>query len=69
MVELTGGAFPAIVEEKCVMDDIVEQARKIIALRGDTYSSYEVIGLLGQLAREVERLRAALEAQTSAKVI
>jgi hypothetical protein len=40
------------------MTDIVEQARKVVELHGDTYSSYEVVGLLGQLVAEVERLRA-----------
>jgi hypothetical protein len=39
------------------MTDIVEQARKVVELHGDTYSSYEVVGLLGQLVAEIERAR------------
>jgi hypothetical protein len=39
------------------MNDIVEQARKVVELHGDTYSSYEVVGLLGQLVAEIERLQ------------
>jgi hypothetical protein len=45
------------------MTDIVEQARKVVELRGDTYSSYEVVGLLGQLVAEVERLQDCLQAR------
>jgi len=45
------------------MSDIVEEAKKIVALRGDTYSSYEVVGLVGRFADEIERLRSLLKAE------
>lgn len=40
------------------MRDIVERLRHIEKWRGDTYSSYEVMGILGEAALEIERLRA-----------
>lgn len=43
------------------MADIVDEARRIVALRGDTYSSYEVLGVLGRSAAEIERLRSLLK--------
>ena len=42
------------------MADLLEELRKAQRLRGDTYSSYEVVGLVGQAADEIERLREAL---------
>ena len=38
-----------------------DEARKVVALGGDTYSSYEVIGLLSRLEAENPKLRAALK--------
>jgi hypothetical protein len=40
------------------MPEILEDLQKIIRCNGDTYSSYEVMGLLKQAAAEIERLRA-----------
>ena len=39
---------------------ILEKLRDVQKLGGDTYSSYEVVGMIGQAADEIERLRAAL---------
>ena len=43
------------------MTDILERLRGVQKLRGDTYSSYEVIGMIGQAVDEIERLTAALK--------
>lgn len=40
------------------MADILDDLRKVVRLNGDTYSSAEVIGLVGRAADEIERLRA-----------
>jgi hypothetical protein len=40
------------------MSDIAAEMRKAIELRGDTYSSMEIWGLLGRGAAEIERLQA-----------
>lgn len=37
--------------------NLVEQLREVERLQGDTYSSYEVVGLLARAADEIERLR------------
>jgi hypothetical protein len=37
---------------------VLEELRKVHELRGDTYSSYEVIGVIGRAADEIDRLRA-----------
>ena len=42
------------------MSDIVERLREVQRLRGDTFSSYEVVGMVGQAADEIERQRASL---------
>jgi hypothetical protein len=42
------------------MSDFAAEMRRAAELRGDTYSSMEIWGLLGRGAAEVERLRAAL---------
>jgi hypothetical protein len=39
------------------MSDVVEEARRFYNLRGDTYSSAEMFGLIGRMAAEIERLR------------
>jgi hypothetical protein len=39
------------------MSDILEEMRKAAELRGDTYSSMEIWGLLGRGVAEIERLR------------
>ncbi len=40
------------------MSDILEELRKVQRLGGDTYSSHEVLGMIGRAADEIERLRA-----------
>jgi hypothetical protein len=40
------------------MSDIAAEMRKASELRGDTYSSMEIWGLLGRGAAEIERLQA-----------
>jgi hypothetical protein len=44
------------------MNDIVEDLRKVESLRGHTFSSYEVINMVGEAANEIERLRAVIRA-------
>lgn len=39
------------------MSDILTELRKVHRLRGDTYSSAEVIGMVGRAADEIEMLR------------
>ena len=41
--------------------DILKRLREVQRLRGDTYSSAEIIGMVGQAANEIERLRNALQ--------
>lgn len=43
------------------MSDILADLRKLQRLNGDTYSSAEVLGMVGQAADEIERLRVALQ--------
>jgi hypothetical protein len=43
------------------MSDIAAEMRKAAELRGDTYSSMEIWGLLGRGADEIERLRALVK--------
>ena len=43
------------------MPDILEDLRAIARTGGDTYSSAEVIGVIGRAVVEIERLWAALE--------
>lgn len=40
---------------------VYDDARKVIELNGDTYSSYEVMGIFRALAAENERLRMTLK--------
>jgi hypothetical protein len=35
---------------------ILDELRKVQRLRGDTYSSYEIVGLIGRAADEIELL-------------
>jgi hypothetical protein len=44
------------------MSDVLERMRAVVGCGGDTYSSYEVVGLLSQGANEIERLRIRIEA-------
>lgn len=41
--------------------DIVQELHAVTRLCGDTYSSAEVLGMVGRAADEIERLRAALK--------
>ena len=41
-------------------ESMVEELRKIYRLKGDTYSSAEVLGAVNRAADEIERLRAVL---------
>jgi hypothetical protein len=41
------------------MTDRLTEMRKVYALRGDTYSSMEVVNLVGWGAEEIDRLRAS----------
>lgn len=38
------------------MTDLLAELKKVVDLKGDTYSSYEVIGLLRRSADEIDRL-------------
>ena len=40
--------------------DIVKRLREVYSLRGNTFSSYEVVALMGQAADEIERLQELL---------
>jgi len=44
------------------MADILDELREVKRLRGNSYSSYEVIGMVGRAVDEIERLRALLDA-------
>ncbi len=41
--------------------DIVEELHKVGELQGDTYSSYEILGIVKQVHAEIEQLRAEIE--------
>jgi hypothetical protein len=43
------------------MTDILADLQSVVQTRGDTYSSAEVLGMVGRAASEIERLRAALQ--------
>ena len=40
------------------MSDVLAELQKVYRLNGDTYSSYEVVGLIGRAINEIIRLRA-----------
>lgn len=42
------------------MADILEDLRSVQRLQGDTFSSAEVLGMVGRAADEIERLRSFL---------
>lgn len=42
------------------MTDIAERLRSVTRTEGDTYSSAEVIGMVGQAADEIDQLRRCL---------
>lgn len=39
------------------MPDILDELHQLIRLRGDTYSSYEVMGMVNRAADEIARLK------------
>lgn len=49
------------------MTDILDDLRKVEHLRGDTFSSAEVIAMVGRAAKEIERLRMALYQASSSR--
>jgi hypothetical protein len=51
-----------------VSDDICERIAAVINLGGDTYSSYEVIGMLAESKAEIERLRAELSVERGSQI-
>ena len=40
--------------------NILKDLHSVLEIRGDTYSSYEVLGMIERAIDEIERLRAAL---------
>jgi hypothetical protein len=43
--------------------DILDDLRKVRRLRGDTYSSAEVLGMVGRAIAEIEQLRATVRCE------
>lgn len=46
------------------MADILDDLRKVARLNGDTYSTPEVLGMVGRAAEEIERLREIVRQRT-----